>query len=129
MKNRTDKILPLLFAVSITGYFFCSLCYRTYLSPVEFAVLWYAIPAIPAFCLQLLLCRNIKQKRLAALHAVLLTGWCLLCLIQTLLNTGWDALSWAIFLGLSIAPVAGCVLAWAVYGCWRLYRKGDICVP
>ena len=88
--------------------------------------LWYAAPVIPAFCFQLLLCRNIKRKWVAALPAVLLIGWCLLCLIQMFINTGWDALGWAIFLALSAAPAAGCALGWAAYGLGRLHQKKHI---
>ena len=127
MKNRTDKTLSLLLAVSVTGYFLLFFVLQDVsFPPGEFVFLWYAAPVIPAFCFQLLLCRNIKRKWAAALPAVLLIGWCLLCLIQMFINTGWDALGWAIFLALSAAPAAGCALAWAVYGLHRLYKRGDI---
>ena len=127
MKNRTDKILSLLFAVSVIGYFLLFFVLQDVsFPPGEFVFLWYAAPVIPAFCFQFLLCRNIKRKWAAALPAVLLIGWCLLCLIQMFINTGWDALGWAIFLALSAAPAAGCALAWAVYGLHRLYKRGDI---
>lgn len=127
MKNRTDKTLLLLFAVSVTGYFLLFFVLQDVsFPPEEFVFLWYTAPVIPTFCFQLLLCRNIKQRWVAALPAVLLISWCLLCLIQIFINTGWDALGWAIFLALSAAPAAGCALAWAAYGCWKLYRKVDI---
>ena len=107
MKNRTDKILSLLFAVSVIGYFLLFFVLQDVsFPPREFVFLWYAAPVIPAFCFQFLLCRNIKRKWAAALPAVLLISWCLLVL--------------------SIAPAAGCALAWAVYGLHRLYKRGDI---
>lgn len=127
MKKNTDKILSLLLVSSLAGYFLLFFISQDISSPpAEFVVLWYSAPVIPACCFQLLLCRNIKRKWLAALPAVLLTGWCLLCLVQILINTGWDALGWAIFLALSITPAAGFVLAWAVFGFWNLQQKSDI---
>lgn len=125
MKNRTDKVLLLFFAVSLAGYFLLFFILQDVsFPPAEFTFLWYSLPVIPAFCFQLLLCRSIKRKWLAALPAVLLTGWCMLCLVQILINTGWDALGWAIFLALSIAPTVGFVLAWAVYGLYRICKRG-----
>ena len=55
MKNRTDKILSLLFAVSVIGYFLLFFVLQDVsFPPREFVFLWYAAPVIPAFCFQLL---------------------------------------------------------------------------
>lgn len=124
MKTRTDRILLAVFALSL-AFYAADIVFGKGYYPWEIR-LAFSFHAIPAFCLQLLLCRNIRRKWVAALPAVLLIGWCLLCLIQIFINTGWYALGWAIFLALSAAPAIGCALAWAVYGFHRLYKRGDI---
>ena len=88
---------------------------------------WLALTfsAVPVFCLQLLLCRR-KRCWVAAIPAAVIIGAALWFAYGYFTATGWDTLGWGILLVLSIAPAAGCVLAWAAYGCWSLYRKGDI---
>ena len=128
MKNRTDKILLAVFLLSLAVYL------------VNFAVCFSDLPLdappwqqmlllyfhfIPMFCLQLLLCRR-TRRRVAAIPALVIVGAALLFAYGYFTATGWDTLGWGILLVLSIAPAAGCVLAWAAYGCWSLYRKGDI---
>ena len=112
MKNRTDKILLAVFLLSLSAYAAMAYTYITY----DFG---------PAFCLQLLLCRRIRCW-VAAIPALVIVGAVLLFAYNFFTATGHDTLGWALLMILSIAPAAGCVLAWAAYGCWRLYRKGDI---
>ena len=125
MKDRTDKILLAVFLLSLAVYL------------VNFAVCFSDLPLdappwqqmlllyfhfIPMFCLQLLLCRRAKLLWRLLIPPILL-------LIPGLVFVGiaeWYMLAWILFLFWCAAPAAGCVLAWAVYGCWRFYRKGDI---
>lgn len=51
-----------------------------------------------------------------ALSLTLVLGIALLSSCGWLTATGWDTLGWGILLIGSIAPVSGCILAWAVYG-------------
>ena len=130
MKNRTDKTLLAVFLLSLAAYAFLLL---TYLEIIELDLGWHTVRAwlaltfhaVPAFCLQLLLCRG--SRRWAALLPGLGTaGAALWCAYGYFTTTGWDTLGWGILLLLSIAPAAGCALAWAVYGFHRLYKRGDV---
>ena len=132
MKNRTDKILLAVFLLSLPAY---ALILLTYLEiiPVDFPLelfslrAWLALTfsAVPSFCLQLLLCRK-ARRWVAVIPALVIVGSALWFAYGFFTATGWDTLGWGILMLLSIAPAVGCVLGWAVYGCWRLYRKGDI---
>ena len=132
MKNRTDTILLAVFLLSLTAY---ALILLTYLEiiPVDFPLelfslrAWLALTfsAVPAFCLQLLLCRK-TRRWVAAVPVLVIVGAALLFTYGFFTATGWDTLGWGILLLLSIAPAAGCVLAWAVYGFHQLYKRGDI---
>lgn len=138
MKTRTDKILLAVFVLSLLAYAAILASFIQYggnSSEASWLVLllrqlhiWLvlAFHAVPAFCIQLFAARRAKWRWLAALPSVLLVGWLAFCLYSWLTAIGWDTLLWVLLLWGSIAPAAGCVLAWAVYGCWRLYRKGDI---
>lgn len=138
MENRTDKILLAVFLLSLPVHAAIAYTYITYdfgqFNPSHFEI-WFArrflfwmslgFHAVPAFCLQLLLCRRIRCWA-AAIPALVIVGAVLLLAYNFFTATGHDTLGWALLMILSIAPAAGCVLAWAAYGCWRLYRKGDI---
>ena len=118
MKNRNHIALLAGFFVSCALYvllFFWD-------APLDLselrAVLWLSISAVPAFCLQLWLCR---------LEKVLWTRWlpvsvlCLVALVGAaylsgLVGSGWDALGGAFLLCWCIAPAAGCALGWLAYG-------------
>lgn len=132
MKNRTDKILLTVFLLSLPAY---ALILLTYLEiiPVDFPLelfslrAWLALTfsAVPAFCLQFLLCRR-TRRRIAAIPAVAVIGAALWFAYGFFTATGWDTLGWGILMLLSIAPAAGFILAWVVYGCWKLYRKRGV---
>lgn len=135
MKNRTDKILLAVFAVTLLLYIFIVLTYLEII-PVRFPLALFSLrswltltfSAVPVFCLQLLLCRR-TRRWIAAIPALVIVGAALWFAFGWLTATGWDTLGWAILFWLSIAPAAGCALAWAVFGCWKLCRRGDIRVP
>lgn len=132
MKNRTDKILLTVFLLSLPAY---ALILLTYLEiiPVDFPLelfslrAWLALTfsAVPAFCLQFLLCRR-TRRRIATIPAVAVIGAALWFAYGFFTATGWDTLGWGILMLLSIAPAVGCALAWAVYGLYRICKRGDI---
>ena len=132
MKNRTDKILLAVFLLSLALYAAGIPFYINGL-PLDWpdwlftACAWLAVSfhALPVFCLQLLLCRRTRHW-MAALLPLVVIGAALWFTYGYFTATGWDTLGWGILMVLSIAPAVGCVLAWAAYGLWRLYRKGDI---
>lgn len=136
MKDRTDKTLLAVFAVTLPLHIFIVLTYMEIIPIVEkwtwpyWAQEWYAYLAlgffaVPVFCLQLLLCRR-KRRRIAAIPATVIIIAALLFTYGFFTATGWDVLGWGILLLLCIAPAAGCVLAWAAYGLSRLYQKKNI---
>ena len=136
MKNRTDKILLVVFAVTLPLHIFIVLTYMQIISIVEtwtwpyWAQEWYAYLAfgffaIPVFCLQLLLCRR-KRRRIAAIPVAVIISAALLFTYGFFTATGWDALGWGILLLLCIAPAVGCALAWAAYGLGRLHQRKHI---
>lgn len=132
MKNRTDQILLAIFLLSFPLYIFIVLSYLEFI-PIDFPLwsfsirAWLALTfaAVPVFCLQLLLCRK-TRRWIAAVPALVIVGAALWFAYGFLTATGWDTLGWGIMLLLSIAPAVGCVLAWAAFVFWKLYRKGDI---
>jgi len=129
MKNRTDKIL---LAVSLLFLAACTVLILTYLEVIDVGG-WYTVrawlaltlPAVPAFCLQLLLCRKTRLW-IAALPGLAVIGFTLWSAYGFFTSTGWDTLGYGILLFLCAAPAAGCALAWTVYGFRRLYRKGAV---
>ena len=138
MKTRTDKILLAVFLLSLPAYAAIAYTYITYdfgqFTPSHFEIwfthrflLWMSLGfhAVPAFCLQLLLCRR-KRRWVAALPAAATVGAALWFAYGFFTATGYDTLGWAILLILSIAPAAGCVLAWVAYGIHQFYKRGDI---
>lgn len=58
------------------------------------------------------------------LVSLVVYGLLLLSFIGYQTVRGWDILGFMIALSLSIAPVVGCVLAWAVYGVQCLLGGG-----
>ncbi len=136
MKNRTDTILLVVFLVSTLAYLLLLVLFLHFggtipVSPIAYLVsqshLWLVLGghAVPFFALQLLLCRRSEggSKFLAiqlAVVMVFLAGFFALAARST---PGWDALIWIILAMGSIAPAAGCVLAWAAYGFAYFYQR------
>lgn len=132
MKNRTDKILLAVFSLSLLAYIWITLTYFG-IVPMKFPVVLYSLRAwltltfatVPAFCLQLLLCRKTRCW-VAAIPALVIVGAALWFAYGFFTAPGWDTLGWGILMLLSIAPAVGCALAWAVYGLYRICKRGDI---
>lgn len=131
MKNRTDKTLLAVFLLSLPAYILILLTYLEII-PMEFPLelfslrAWLALTfsAVPAFCLQLLLCRRTRGW-FAATPVLTLLGMTLFFTLGWLTATGWDSLGWGLLMILSIAPASGCVLAWVAYGIHQFYKRGD----
>ncbi len=129
MKNRTDKILLAFFLLSLPV---CAFLLLTYLGIIDFHLdlgwrtirNWLAVtlPAVPAFFLQLLLCRKVRWW-IAALPGLAVIGTALWSAYGFFTATGWDNLGYAILLLLCAAPAVGIALAWAVYGIDRLRKR------
>lgn len=126
MNNRTDKILLTVFLLSLPAYIWIALTYFE-IVPIKFPIVLYSLrawltltfSAVPAFCLQLLLCRR-KRRWIAAIPAVAVIGAAFRSAYGFFTSPGWDTLGWLILLCLSAAPAAGCVLAWIV---WFIMKK------
>ena len=126
MKDRTNRILLRIFVVSLVvyGLLLCAYAVFAWAQGLRYPLfslhLWLVrnFHAVPFFAFQLLLCRRsgAGAKYLAIQLTVLMLGLLLLSFIGYQTVRGWDILGFTIALSLSIAPVAGCVLAWAVYG-------------
>lgn len=129
MKNRTDKLLLTVFVVTLLLYALIVLTHFEII-PLErpdwlytpHAWLALTFSAVPAFCLQLLMCRR-TRRRVAAIPALVIMGAAAFFACGYLTARGWDSLFWGVLMLLSIAPAAGCALGWAVYGLGRVCRR------
>lgn len=135
MKNRTDKTLLAVLAVTLPLYAFIVLTYFEIIPMVDHwewpswvnsLYTWLALGflAVPVFCLQLLMCRRTGRWAAASL-ALFIIGAALFFACGYLTARGWDSLFWGVLMLLSIAPAAGCALGWIVYGLGRICRRGD----
>lgn len=132
MKNRTDRVLLAVSFLSLAAYIAIlhtflegtGISRLSYLGEQLHTYLVIGFHAVPAFCLQLLLCRTVRRW-VAALPLIFVCAASLLCGLGVLTAAGWDALGWGILLAGCAAPAAGCLLAWAVYGFSPLYQGGD----
>ena len=85
------------------------------------------VPVIPAFCLQLLLCRVSRRWYIRAIPSAAVAAAALACGIGMLRAEGWDALGYLILLLLGAAPAAGCMLGWTAWAIrQRLRRKSTM---
>lgn len=131
MKKRTDFILLVAFLLSLAVYLYAAFLYfavyPSYHPRLMEVLNWLVMlfHLVPAFFLQLLLCRRLPRF-LAVLPLLGLLGVLSYSVLGYLTAKGWSYLAYAYPLLLSIAPTVGCILAWVVYGWWWTYRKGDI---
>ena len=116
-KNRTNQILLAVFLLSL------ALCVGFWLWNIVWLLF---LPALPAFCLQLLLCRVGRWKLLRAVPLVLAAAMALLGFYYAQ-QPGFGAGLFGVILLLgAISPAVGAVLAWAVWGFHPLHKRGDI---
>ena len=133
MKNRTDRMLLRSFLVSLLAYglllsiyiqcFWSGTITIPILAALERPFFWLAVGGhgVPFFALQLLLCR---RKSGGAVLLPVLTVIIPLMSLQGMFGVhGWGILTWMVLFRYSIAPVAGSLLACAVYGIHRLRKK------
>ena len=130
MKNRTDNILLITFLVSLAFYMFILPRFFEGIAfdgpewaHVVYNWLSMCFHAVPAFCLQLLLCRK-TRRWIAALPGLAVVGLAFWAAYGCVTSTGWDTLGYAILLFLCAAPAVGCVLAWMVFGC-TMHQKNN----
>ena len=124
MKTRADRILVAVLLVTAALYALILLGVLLDLFDAGGlpAVLLLCLHAVPVFCLQLLLCRNVKWWLPRALPLLLEGLAVFVCVLELAGAEGWDGLGWALLLALTFAPAAGIALAWAVYGAQRFCR-------
>lgn len=136
MKNRTDTSLLIVFLVGTLAYSILFVLFLHFggtlpVSPIAYVIsrlhLWSMLGghAVPFFALQLLLCRRSEGgSKFLAIQLTVVVVVLLGCFtIAAYTTPGWDALFWMILAVGSIAPAAGCVLAWVVWKIGRLSRK------
>ena len=109
MENRTNRRLRLLFAATLFFYLVLAICG----SMPSWMMLGF--PIIPAFCLQLLLCRVLRRKWLAVLPLVVIGGALLVFVWGLTRSVGWDGFFWAGLLLFTLGPATGCLAAWIGY--------------
>ena len=83
------------------------------------------VPVVPFFCAQLLLLRKTKKVWLRLLPVYPIVLLLLAAGYYWIFGTGWDALAALIFGVMSIAPAAGCVLAFPVHR-HSLFHKKEV---
>lgn len=119
MKDRKNILLFVCFAVSLALYlalFWINLDYLWFqnLKPA----LLVSVHAVPAFCLQALLCQTAKWNwiKFIPLGLLSLTAWVGAMYLFGIWGSGWDDLGGALLLAWCIAPAAGCSLGWMTTG-------------
>ena len=132
MKDPFNRALLAVFLLSLAAHIFTVLIYLEVIN-LGLGLEWYmfyeavsylalGFHVVPAFCLQLLLCRT-TRKRIAVIPPALLILGVLLMTVGYFNASGWDGLGWLVLLLLCIAPAAGFLLAWAAYGGTVLYQR------
>ncbi len=113
MKNRLNITLLILWLVSTV------VCVINWITFIDLPAFF--LPLIPAFCIQLLLCRVTRSGWLRALPALPvvallgIAGW------YAIFGSGWDMLAAIIFALAAIAPAVGAAIGWLVW--WLIHRK------
>ena len=133
MKNRTDTRLLVVFLVGTLAYTLLLVLFLLFggtlpdsplaytVSQLHFWLVWSG-HAVPFFALQLLLCRRWEGgSKFLAIELTVVVFVLLGCFtIASYTTPGLDALFWTILALGTIAPAAGCVLAWLVWGAYFL---------
>ena len=116
MRDRKNISLAVCFAVSFTLY--CALFWPGLLYRNLWPVLALSFHAVPAFCLQALLCRTAKWNWVKFIPLILLSlAACVGALyLFGVWGSGWDALGGGLLMIWCIAPAAGCCLGWMSEG-------------
>ncbi|MBQ3556787.1 MAG: hypothetical protein IJA11_03200 [Oscillospiraceae bacterium] len=113
MKNRLNIALLTIWFV---GAVVCVVNWLTFINIPSFI-----LPVIPAFCIQLLLCRVTKNGWLRALPVLPVLGLLGIAGFYFVRDSGWDRLAALIFAIAAIAPAVGTAAGWLVW--WLTGRK------
>lgn len=119
MRDQKNRLLLVCFSVSLALYFalfWVDMDYRTFGS-LQSALLL-SFHAVPAFCLQALLCRTAKWNwvKFIPLGLLLLAALVGTLYLYGVWGTGWDTIAGALILTWELAPAAGCCLGWMYAG-------------
>ena len=112
MKDRKNILLAVCFVASLLMYFALFWPGLSYRDP--WPVLMLSFHAIPAFCLQALLCRTAKWSwvKFIPLGLLSFTAFVGAMYLFGVWGSGWDALGGGLLLIWCVAPAAGCCLGW-----------------
>ena len=112
MKDRKNSLPAVCFALSLALY--CALFWPGLLYRNLWPVLALSFHAVPAFCLQALLCRTAKWNwiKFIPLGLLSLTALVGTLYLYSIWGTGWDTIAGALILVWGLAPAAGCCLGW-----------------
>ncbi len=113
MKNRLNITLLVLW---LAGSVVCVWNWLTFINIPSFI-----LPVVPAFCVQLLMCRVTRSGWLRTLPALPVLASLGITGFYFVRNSGWDRLAALIFGIATIAAAVGVVLGWLVW--WLMQRK------
>ena len=117
MKNRWNLLLSVLTILSAT------LCLFAWVIDIRLMLF---LPALPAFCLQMLLCRKTRRYALWPIPLLCVALFCLAGAWIVQMEPGLDGILGLIMMFASISPTVGCVLALAIWGFSRLHQRGGL---
>ena len=122
MKDKLNKILAVLFAVSIAISISLFLV-RAGVIPMEIygavEICAFYFPAVPFLFLQMLLCKAAKQKWVKFFPLLAVAIVAMVSALGCVTASGWDTLGYLILLLLCIGPALGCVIGFAADWLWR----------
>lgn len=125
MKTSANRSLALLFLLTLAAYLFLlweslegSSLYWPHWLLVMQPYLLMCFHALPAFFIQLFLCRTCKNLLLRLVPLLLVGALALWGLWINLTYSGWATLVGVFLMMGAVAPAAGCALAWGVW-IWR----------
>ena len=115
MKNKWNVLLLVIYLISVP------VC--IVLPIAELSVYSLALPVLPAFCSQLLLCRVSRRAWVRCLPLLPIAALLGLAGFYMLRDNGWDRLAALIFGVFSIAPAVGVVFGWGTWWITRWMKK------
>ena len=122
MKNHSNRILAVLFAVSLAVSISLFLV-RAGVIPLEIygavEICAFYFPAVPFLFLQMLLCKAAKQKWVKFLPLLAVAIVAMVSVLGCVTASGWDTLGYLILLLLCIGPALGCIIGFAADWLWR----------
>lgn len=114
MKNKWNILLLAVYLISAPV---CAM-----LSITRLGVFALALPVVPSFCSQLLLCRVSRRRWVQALPLLPVAALLAIAGFYLVRDSGWDRLAALIFGVAGIAPAVGVGLGW---GIWYLGKRKE----